>query len=1485
MGQLTASDFQIFDPNAAGTIEPGPFALYAVSLDQILPTQMNEGLAEVGSKIAGWDLLTPSEVQSTLLTDVEPVVIGPGGQLYLLNGHHTFTSLSESIYGPGNPTVFVNVVANFSNLTTDQFWTQMLADNLLLPVDNGVPQTVNPANGAPIPTSLTALTDDPYRGLEHSILKNKDSVLFPNAGNLTGAVGASIPGLDKMNGFYADFIWAEAYRNADGGLGLSYLSPGDVALSTQWNLNPNSTTTMPGVGTVKVSQLPGFILNQDIAIATSISNATLATGTLGGDGTFDGITSFNFGPVTLGTPQSGFVMQLGADAGHRVTLSGANTYTGGTTILAGTLVVANDAALGAAAPATYTIDPNNIAASVEAANGIIFNSLDEGAGTLRIGSSFTTNRPIAVDGETATIDLNSQTLTLTGSLVSLGANGDGIGDETGVSDLSINDSGSGGKLILAPTSGSNAGFFGNWIITNGTLQVSSDAALGNTTGPSDEIGQIVLDGGTLQAGASFASVRSLSLTSGSTFDTNGLTTSFAGSLTDIQRTMTVKNSSTTAAGAVTFGSFDVGATATFALSGGTKGETVTFTNGIDRVGNATLFIDPSSTTSLGTTEKVLSTTPPTVTNGIVPAWMITDNGGGAGANPYDFLTYGANGFVKATYGKSSVVGAAATDTVEQTAKVTLTAAAQAYALKVDSGDTITATGQTLTLGDGTNAAGLILSNSVITGGTIAFRGSEATIFAKGNSNTISGALTGTGGLTLSGSGTLVLSAVSTLSGAVNIDSGTLSLTSANALANVSGVDLSNVKSSPSNAILNLTASQTFATLDSDGTNSAITFNNGARLTVGNSANLDSTLSASITETGAATAGALTKNGTGLLDLSGMSSGKLSLAAGSTIAVNGGDLRVIAKSFATATGISLAAGSELQFAENGGDVFAGNVTGAGGVRLIGGTLKLTGTAQTYGGGTFVEAGSNLLLTTSNVSTGNANIGVADGQVVFDQTTGGTYGGVISDALQMGVGPLMPGTLIKDDSTGGNSGNVTLSQAQAFSGLTYVEAGTLTLGAVNTLSESAGVVLGRVGGGAIASLALGADNELAALSDDASNTTTVQLNGHALTLAPAAGTTSTYDGTIVDGAAPGGRVIEAGAGTVVLGGANTFTGGATIESGTLELANSEGAGTGGVTFAGSANLKIDFGDVPANTIFGLPRSRYDWYLARDRLLRDRWRPARGRERASGRGERPDLRPAARSECIVCRRVFPPRGGRRRNRRGHHRAGRAATDGERRFADLDRPCGRRPCGFHGQRPCRRRQRPGDFHGRRQQYGRRRGRGWPVDLHRRPERARGRHDHLVALHRRKCVRDRRRQQRDARSGAADRRGVDQQHRRQPRPQHRDGELRVQRGADRVHAGRHHRPRRHARQPAAGRRDRLHRDLHGRRQHRHQHRVGQHHRRLLAGGERQSGTRRQHRRLRRRYGDADGRGLDQQHRREPRPQHRDGELRLQRSADGVHPG
>ncbi len=1252
MSQLTSSDFTAYpaSTSADDAITAGPNALYAVSLDQILPTQMNEGFTEVGKKAAGFDLLTSqAELTANLLTDIEPVVIGPDGTLYLLDGHHTFTALADSVWGASDPTVYVDVVANYSNLSESQFFATLQSNNLLLPLNDGVPQIVDDANGNPIPTSLLDLTSDPYRGLEYSILKNKSSKLFTTTNNITGAIGAATPGLDKMTGFYSDFLEAAAYRDANNGKGLPYLSPGDIALATQWNLTATNLTTLPNVsGTVEVGQLPGYILNNggaaaNIIITGIVSNSTLANGALDGTktGTFDetttfasfnGITEINAGtvanPIIIGTPNVGFIMQLGADDGGTVTLSNAaNTYTGGTSLLAGTLIVAGDGSLGAApegaTPTESNFDftasltfaasgvPNNVKSAVQADNGIIFNGLTEGNPILQIGTTsgggtatFATSRPIAVGGEVATLNLNDYIVTLNGQLISLGVDGDGVGNATGFSDITFDDLSSAGtgKVILSTAS---PYFYGNVIIGNtGTpiVEVMSDAALGNTTGSADMIGQVELNGGTLQTGASFAAPeRNLFLGGGSSFDVDGNTTSW-GTITDVQRTLEILNSNTSTAGAVTFNNLTISATAILQLAGGAAGETVTLTNGIVRSGADTLIIQPSSTTSLGTTEKVLSGIgAASLVNTIAPVWIVENNDASKGAGPYDFVTYGANGYVKATYDSTATLNSSTgADVVALSGNATLSGNASVYALNTE-GKTVTLGSNTLTIGDGTttDAAGLILATgSAISGGTLAFGQSEGVIWLSGTNPTISSEITGTGGLTFSGSGTVAISTAANVEGTITIDSGTVNLAAMNVFANdTAGVLLDNTKSKPSAANLTISSNNQFTSLNSVGNNSTITIKNGSVLTIGDSNNQSSTISSAITDT-TLTAGAITTAGTGLVDLSGAT---VTLAAGSSIFATGGQLRVATGALkntavaGSAPNFVLSNNADLQFAQSGGGQYAGAISGDGTLHLIGGTLQLIGTGNTYTGGTIVETGSTLDITTANLPTINENITDAGGLIVFDQDSSGNFTGVISDGQEMGTGPTMSGSLDIDDSaaTNASKADVFLLADQTYTGATYVEAGTLTLNVTNAIVDSSGLTLGRVGGaidGQTANLVLDADNQLTALSDDASNTTSVVLNGHVLTLDPTTTSVSAYGGTIEDGTTHGSIVVD-GTGTVTLEGNNTFSGGITVDAGTLELGNSNAAGTGTITFSNNPTdptLKIDHEVRPTNTISGFDSS---------------------------------------------------------------------------------------------------------------------------------------------------------------------------------------------------------------------------------------------------------------------------------------------------------
>jgi large repetitive protein len=113
--------------------------------------------------------------------------------------------------------------------------------------------------------------------------------------------------------------------------------------------------------------------------------------------------------------------------------------------------------------------------------------------------------------------------------------------------------------------------------------------------------------------------------------------------------------------------------------------------------------------------------------------------------------------------------------------------------------------------------------------------------------------------------------------------------------------------------------------------------------------------------------------------------------------------------------------------------------------------------------------------------------------------------------------------------------------------------------------------------------------------------IQGNG-SLTFAPTAGTTQTVASTIADEAGSGGSrsnpgystlnaeghgsLIVDGAGTLALGAANTFTGGITINHGSLDLTNAAAAGSGAITLAQTADstLTLASGFNLANVIKG-------------------------------------------------------------------------------------------------------------------------------------------------------------------------------------------------------------------------------------------------------------------------------------------------------------
>ena len=210
----------------------------------------------------------------------------------------------------------------------------------------------------------------------------------------------------------------------------------------------------------------------------SASGATLTVNKASGSSTVTAILQDGTGAGALALTKTG---------NGTVTLSGANTYSGLTTISAGTLELDNRLAV------------QNSTVSNLVHGGLVFSSVTNRyvlgglAGTGNIGLTNTAGSLLGLS-----VGSNGSNTTYSGQL-----SGDGSLTKTG-----------NGTLIL---SGMN-NHTGGTVISGGTLSVGADGNLGNASGP------LTLDGGTLLSTASFGTSRTISNLAAGTFAVANATT-------------------------------------------------------------------------------------------------------------------------------------------------------------------------------------------------------------------------------------------------------------------------------------------------------------------------------------------------------------------------------------------------------------------------------------------------------------------------------------------------------------------------------------------------------------------------------------------------------------------------------------------------------------------------------------------------------------------------------------------------------------------------------------------------------------------------------------------------------------------------------------------------------------------------------------------------------------------------------------------------
>jgi autotransporter-associated beta strand protein len=475
-------------------------------------------------------------------------------------------------------------------------------------------------------------------------------------------------------------------------------------------------------------------------------------------------------------------------------------------------------------------------------------------------------------------------------------------------------------------------------------------------------------------------------------------------------------------------------------------------------------------------------------------------------------------------------------------------------LAVGSGGIISDAGgsPTFNVGGGTLGATVPWSTSVNV--TLTGNGGNAAVDTTGGSITLNGVLSGAGGLVKAGSGTLSLNNANGYSGDTSVSAGTLVIGGGGELNN--GAYSGNIAIG-SGAVFNYNSS---ALQDLSGVISG----SGA-LTVSSVFGGRLTLYGSNTYTG------LTAINSGTLRLGNTAA----LAGGGSITFGGGTLQFSPSNSQDYAGRIVNSTAPIQIdATNVNAVFTGNLASSNtaGLTLSGGILTLAG-SNTFTGVTLISGG-DLKLSNTAALAGNGPITFAGGYLLYTVSNTQDYSGRIVNSVaamqfdtngqNVNLAGSLPGSNFGGLTKFG-AGMLTLAASNSYTGTTLVSGGSLVLANVNALGPS---VFDSSGVGALSFGALTAST-FAGLQGSGglslSNT-----SGAAVGLSVGGnGQSTTFTGVL---SGPG-SLIKQGSGTLLLGGANTFSGSTAVSAGTLTVSGSGSLGGGAYT----GNLAIANGAV--------------------------------------------------------------------------------------------------------------------------------------------------------------------------------------------------------------------------------------------------------------------------------------------------------------------
>jgi len=987
----------------------------------------------------------------------------------------------------------------------------------------------------------------------------------------TGTTGGTLLGDLTNNGAIVfDRSDDSAYAGVIDGVGtVTKRGAGTLTLT---GINTYTGTTTISAGALQLGLSTGSIAGN------IVDNATLI---------FNPATDLSYAGSISGT---GSLTKLGVGT---LTLTGSSSYSGGTLINGGSFnvaaggVVSHAAAnllVGDASTATLLVSGG----SVTNADGIVGRGLT-GVGYATVTDGIWTNTgglQIGADGGTGLLTISGSGVVIVAGTLDRGTNGTidlasggtlqiGTGGTSGVLATNLTNNGllvfdrsddstyggviDGSGLVTKrgtgtlTFSGSN-GYGGGTLVASGTLAVAGGGVINHAV--ADMVvgtgGTLKLDGGTVtnlvgsvgyhSDGAAIVSsgtwtnagaVRvgwgdpgdqltgsgtgTLSITGGVVTNTDATLGAYAGSI----GTAVIDGGSWTSSGDLRLG-FS-GGTGIMTLNDGS----VTAANarvGSEFLGSGTLTVNGGSLTTIGSLSVgfdggagTFLMTSGTVTSGTS---FVGSGGGSVG-------TAEISGGLWSTTGDLTV-GGDGTGTLTLSGSGVMEVAGTLYR---GSGGTITINGGgTLSIGTGGSSGSL--ATDITNDGLL--------VFNRATDSDYDWAISGSGAVTKSGSGTLTFTGSNGYNGGTTLENGLLSLGSAGALGTTGTITFAG-------GGLQFTAANTadYSARFSSADNQSIVLDTNSQ-----TVSLASVISGS--------GSTLTKQGEGTLVLAAnntytglttVSTGTLQVGDGTTSGSIVGNVLTL---------------STLAFNRSDATTYSGGISGGGEVVMMGsGTLGLNGNSS-YTGGTRLDDGT-LSLGSLGAIGSSGTIGFGGGTLQFTAANTADYSARFSTAASQAYRIDTNGqnvALASDLSSDGGSltklglGMLTLSGSNGVTGGMDLLGGTLSLGSADALGTSGTI---SFGGGTLQFTAANTTDYSARFSTAPGQAYRIDTNGEDVILAS-------------DLSSDGGSLAKLGLGMLTLSGNNGMAGGVDLAGGTLSLGSAGALGSSGTIAFGGGTLQF-------------------------------------------------------------------------------------------------------------------------------------------------------------------------------------------------------------------------------------------------------------------------------------------------------------------------